>query len=201
MKRILCENQVIISDQKINLVVDVDDALLCKSISAQFWSILCYFHKLPSFTVGIYYGNKKWSNVKEFALEFFTKYRNLEIVDIEFRGVKLGIPFDFMHLALLVAVKRLILFWKEFLIDYLQYSDHKNFKQVGWNCWTASNRICVEATWIWWGKKVEGHKITTVRHFDSSMLWTISDLFSFLSKSILTERLTCCENSFRWKWN
>ena len=124
VKRILCENQVIISDQKINLVVDVDDVLLCKSISAQFWSIICYFHKLPSFTVGIYYSNKKWSNVKEFAL----------------------------------AVKRLILFWKEFLIDYLQYSDHKNFKQVGRNCWTASNRICVEATWIWWGKKVEGYK-------------------------------------------
>ena len=45
-----------------------------------------------------------------------------------------------MHLALLGAVKRLILFWKEFHIDYLGYSDHKHFKQVGRNFWTASNR-------------------------------------------------------------
>ena len=59
VKRILCENQVIISDQKMNLVVDFDNVLLYKSISAQFWSILHCFHKLPSFIVGIYYGNKK----------------------------------------------------------------------------------------------------------------------------------------------
>ena len=97
-----------------------------------------------------------------------------------------------MHLVLLGAVKRLILFWKEFHIDYLVYSNHKIFKQVGRNCWTSSRRICAEATWIWWGKK-----ITTVRDFDPSVLWTISDLFSFSSKSILTARLTCCENSFR----
>ena len=91
MKRILCENQVITSDQKINLEVDFDSVLLYKSISALFWPILCCFHKLPSLIVGIYYGNKKWSNVKEFVLEFFTKYRNLQNVDIEFRGVKLRI--------------------------------------------------------------------------------------------------------------
>ena len=104
------------------------------------------------------------------------------------------IAYSIMHLVLLGAVKRLILFWKEFHGDYLQYRDHKNFKQVGRNCWTVSNRVCAEATWIWWGKKM-------VRDFDSSVLWTISDLFSFSSKRILTARLTCCDNSFRWKWN
>ena len=107
------------------------------------------------------------------------------------------IVYFIMHLALLGAVKRLILFWKEFHIDYLGYSDHKHFKQVGRNFWTASNRICAKATWIWWGKKMKSDKITTVRYFDSSVLWTISHLFSFSSKRILTARLTCCENSFR----
>ena len=40
VRRILCENQVIIPDQKINTIVNVDDVVLYKSISAQFWSIL-----------------------------------------------------------------------------------------------------------------------------------------------------------------
>ena len=35
-----------------------------------------------------------------------------------------------MHLALLGAVKRLILFWKEFHIDYLQCSDHKSLTKL-----------------------------------------------------------------------
>ena len=144
MKRILCENQVIISDQKMNLVVDFDSVFLYKSISAQFWLILHCFHKLPSFIAGIYYGNKKWSSVKEFALEFFTKYRNFTKFSYRVQGSK--IAYSIMHLALLRPVKRLIQFWKEFDIDYLHYSDHKNFEQVGRNCWTASKRICTEAT-------------------------------------------------------
>ena len=98
VKRILSENQAIISDQKINLVVDVDGVFLCKLISAQFWSILCCFHKLPSAIVGTYYGNKKRSNVKEFVLEFLTKYRNLQNVDIEFREVKLCISLCILRL-------------------------------------------------------------------------------------------------------
>ena len=111
------------------------------------------------------------------------------------------ITYSIMHLALLGGVKRLILFWKEFHTNCLQYSNHKNFKQVGRNCWTASSRIFAEATWIWWGKKMGSDKITIVRDFDSSVLWKISDLFSFSSKRILTARLTYCDNSFRWKWN
>ena len=39
-RRILCENQVIIPVQKINLIVNFDCVLLYKSTSVQFWSIL-----------------------------------------------------------------------------------------------------------------------------------------------------------------
>ena len=65
--------------------------------------------------------------MKEFPLEFFAKYRNLKNIDIEFRGV---IVYSIMHLALLGAIKRLILFWKEFHIDYLQCSDHKSLGKL-----------------------------------------------------------------------
>ena len=58
---------------------------------AQFWPILCLFHKLPPFIVAIYYGNKKPSNVEEFVLDFFTEYRNLRNDGVEFVGVKLSI--------------------------------------------------------------------------------------------------------------
>ena len=82
---------MIISDQKINLIVNVDGVVQYKSISTQSWSILCCFHKLSSFILGIYYGNKKSSNLEEFVLEFFTKYRNSQNKNIEFRGVRLDI--------------------------------------------------------------------------------------------------------------
>ena len=85
------------SDRKISLIVSVDGVLLYKSISVQFWPIICCFHNLSSFIVGIYCGNRKWSNVKEFVLEFFTKYRNLQNDDGEFRGVKVDIEiFSFV---------------------------------------------------------------------------------------------------------
>ena len=58
VRRILCESKPIISDQKINLIVSVGGILLYKSIIAKFWSILCCFHKLPSFNAGICYFNK-----------------------------------------------------------------------------------------------------------------------------------------------
>ena len=128
-------------------------------------------------------------------------YKTQKLTKCSFRVQGSKIVYSIMHLALLGAMKRLILSWKEFHIDHLGYSDHKIFKKVGRNCWTASNRICAEATWIWWYKKMESDKITTVKYFESSVLCTISDLFSFSSKRILTARLTCCKNSFRWKWN
>ena len=93
IKRILSENQAAIPDKKINLIVNVDGVLLYKSSGAQFWPILCRFHKLPPFIVAIYYGNKKPSNVEDFVLDFFTEYRNLRNDGVEFGGVKLSIEF------------------------------------------------------------------------------------------------------------
>ena len=50
--------------------------------------MLCRFNELPPFIVAIYYGNKKPSNVEDFALDFFTEYRNLRNDGVEFGGVK-----------------------------------------------------------------------------------------------------------------
>ena len=91
IRRILSENQAAIPDEKINSIVNVDGVPLYKSSGAQFWPILCRFHKLPSFIVAIYYGNKKPSNVEDFVLDFFTEYRNLRNDGVEFGGVKLSI--------------------------------------------------------------------------------------------------------------
>ena len=73
MRRIFCENQAIIPDQKINLLVKVDGALLYKSANAEFWSVLFCFQKMPPFFFWIYYGNRKPFIVEEFVLEVFTK--------------------------------------------------------------------------------------------------------------------------------
>ena len=79
------------------MIVNVDGVPLWKSSCAQFWPILCRFHKLPLFIVAIYYGNKKPSNVKDFVLDFFTEYRNLENDGVEFGGVNLSIEiFSFV---------------------------------------------------------------------------------------------------------
>ena len=91
IKRILSENQEAIPDKKMNLIVDVDGVPLYKSSGAQFWPILCRFYKLPPFIVAIYYDNKKPSNVKDFVLDFFTEYRNLQNDGVEYGGVKLRI--------------------------------------------------------------------------------------------------------------
>ena len=105
MRRIFCENQAIIPDQKINLLVkvdgallykwcsslQVDGALLYKSANAEFWSVLFCFQKMPPLFFWIYYGNRKPFIVEEFVLEVFTKNRSLQNDNIEFRGVKLGI--------------------------------------------------------------------------------------------------------------
>ena len=73
------------------MILNVDGVVQYKSISTQLWSILRCFHKLSSFIVRIYYGNKKSSNLEEFVLELFTKYRNSQNEDREFRGVRLDI--------------------------------------------------------------------------------------------------------------
>ena len=91
VKRIVSENQAAIPEQKINLIVNVDGVPLYKSSGAQFWPVLCRFHKSPSFIVAIYYGNKKPYNVEDFILDFFTEYRNLRNEGAEFGGVKLNI--------------------------------------------------------------------------------------------------------------
>ena len=87
-------------------------------------------------------------------------YKIQKLTKCSYRVQGSKIAYWIMHLALLRAVKRLIQFWKEFHIDYQHYSYHKTFKQVGRDCWAASKRICTEATWIWWGKKIGSQKIT-----------------------------------------
>ena len=97
IRQILSENQAAIRDEKINLMVNVDSVPLYKSSCAQFWPILCRFHKLPPFIVAIYYGNKKPSNVEDFVLDFFTEYRKSRNDGVEFGGVKLSIEiFSFV---------------------------------------------------------------------------------------------------------
>ena len=70
------------------MIVNVNGVTLYKSSGSQFWPILCRFNELPPFIVEIYYGNKKPSNVEDFALDFFTEYRNLRNDGVEFGGVK-----------------------------------------------------------------------------------------------------------------
>ena len=84
-----------------NLIVIVDGVFLCKSVSAQFWPIFCRFQKLPPFTVAIYYGNRKSSNVEDFLLEVFTEYINLQNDNIEFRGVRF---LNFFHLFVMLQL-------------------------------------------------------------------------------------------------
>ena len=79
IKRILSENQAAIHDKKINLIVNVDGVPLYKSSGAQFWPILCCFHKLPPFIAAIYYGNKKPSNVEDIVLDFLQNIETYEM--------------------------------------------------------------------------------------------------------------------------
>ena len=44
-------------------------------------------------------------------------------------------------------------------MNYPQYSDHKNFKQVERNEWTAA---LIQFTWNSWGEMMEKNKITTI---------------------------------------
>ena len=105
IKRILSENEAAISDKNINLIVNLDLFPLFKSIGAQFWPILCRFHKLPPFTGAIYYSNKKPSNVEDFAHNFCTEYGNLWNDSEDFGGVQLSIANSiFFHLFLLLQV-------------------------------------------------------------------------------------------------
>ena len=116
-------------------------------------------------------------------------YKIQKLTKFSYRVQGSKIAYSIMHLALLHAVKRLIQFWKEFDIDYLHYSDHKNFEQVGRNCWTASKRICTEATWIWWGKKIGNQKITKKIYIEN-----FKDIFEIVKSWNYKCRCKSCRN-------
>ena len=71
----------------IKLCVNVDGLPIFKSTNGQFWPILCNFSKLTPFTVALYYGTSKPTDLREFLNDFLLEYALLKLEGLEFEGI------------------------------------------------------------------------------------------------------------------
>eukprot|EP00111_Clytia_hemisphaerica_P014372 TCONS_00042316-protein len=76
-----------IPDNCIKLCVNVDGLPIFKSTNGQFWPILCNFSKLTPFTVALYYGTSKPTNLRDFLNDFLFEYASLKLEGLEFEGI------------------------------------------------------------------------------------------------------------------